>query len=66
MARTINTHQEDSHIELLNWIRDQIDSAWRNVDRIRAKNDPNDTHLLEFYMNRLVRLEGVLNHLQYN
>lgn len=57
---------QDSDTELQNWIRERIDRTWAKIDHIREKNDPTDGLMLNLYLQRIVRFEGVLNHLQYN
>lgn len=66
MARVINTHFDDSDAEILNFLSDKIQYYWRKVDKIREKNDPTDGLMLNFYMNKLVRLQNVMDHLKYN
>jgi len=66
MPRMVNTHMDDSDTEILNYLQDKIDHYWRVIDRIREKNDPNDSYLLSFYTTKLVRLSNIIHHMKYN
>jgi len=65
MEMLLNTDQDDSIIEIINFLRLKLEREWRKVEAWREDEEGNQLLILNS-MERIERLTNLINHYIYN
>jgi len=66
MARQF-TVNKDPTISDINWLKDQLEMCWRQIEGINEQGDEQANQLMLPYLyERVVRIKSHLDHMRYN
>lgn len=60
-----NTFQDDSTIGRISWLKLKVEHSWKKIDRYREDEVGNQL-MIAYEINRILRLQAVLDHFIYN
>lgn len=57
---------DDSTVSRMSWLKLKVEGHWRKIDKLRLEDEEGNQLLIAMEINRLLRVQAVLDHFIYN